>query len=210
MKNTKMIRELIKNKQGHDIFESQEASDLHAFTRLLEANDRVVIKFDKNEWGQVEPTIEQEHDCFKLRVARQYIASKILSKLGERYPELEEYKGKDNLEVLKRPDVFKKREDLIYNLYDVRDILDVEDISVDRIHFIIDGIDSSLLCDSLSLVLRDDSPYNSSIYLTSNFTTQEIPDMYDGTKLWEGYNYTLFHQDEEGIKTNPIKSTKLK
>jgi len=34
--------------------------------------------------------------------------------------------------------------------------------------------------------------------------------MYDGTKLWEGYNYTLFHQDEEGKKTNPIKNTKLK
>ena len=203
MQNKKMIRELIKNNKGHEIFESQEASDLHAFTRLLEANDRVVVQFNKDEWEQVEPTIEKEHDCFKLRVTRQYIASKILSKLGEKYPQLEEYRGKDSLEVLKKPDVFKKREDLIYNLYDVRDILDVEGIPVDRIHFVIDGIDSKLLCDSLSLVLRDDNPYDSSIYL-------EIPDMYDGTKLWEGYSYTLFHQDEEGIKTNPIKSTKLK
>ena len=210
MQNKKMIRELIKNKKGHEIFEEQSSSDLHAFTRILEANDRVVVQFNKDEWEQVEPTIEKEHDCFKVRVTRQYIASKILSKLGEKYPQLEEYRGKDSLEVLKKPDVFKKREDLIYNLYDVRDILDVEGISVDRIHFMINGIDSSLLCDSLSLLLRDDTPYDSSIYLTSSFTTQEIPDMYDGTKLWEGYNYTIFHQTEEGKKTNPIKNTKLK
>ena len=66
MQNTKMIRELIKNKKGHEIFEEQSSSDLHAFARLLEANDRVVVQFNKDEW---ESTIlsEQEEQGIKYK-----------------------------------------------------------------------------------------------------------------------------------------------
>ena len=210
MTNKNIIKELEENKKGHVIFESQDSNDLEELRERLQENNQIVVDFPLSEWQEVEPTIDRENDCFKIRITRQYIASKILSELSNFYPQLDEYRGKDSVEKLKQPDIYEGVQDLIYNLYDVRDILDIEEIPIDRIHFIINGIKSDILCDSISLLLREDNAYNTSIYSTNDFTTEEVPDFYDGTKLWEAYKYTLYHKNEEGKTTNPIKQTRYR
>ena len=212
MLNKKIIRELEENNRGHILFNEQNASDLDELKEILEERDQIVIDFPVEEWNNAKKIIDNETKPFDLRTTRQYIATKLLDKLKDHYPQLKEYSSKRKKQIFESGDIEKylENEDIIYNLYDVRDILDIEDIELDRVHFIMNGVRSNILCDALSVLLKDENPFDVSIYTSpDSFSTKTVPDRYDDSYLWEAYNFTVFNRFDEGIRNTATRPSKM-
>ena len=211
MVNTKLVRELEKKNKGHILFDYQKPSDLWELKKILEERGEIVVDFSVMEWNeafkvvlidQVDGKETSREKTSKLNAARQYAATKLLAELEKKYPQVKEYGGSDFLPIFTEGDreKYEKKQETIYNLKDVEDILEVEGIKVDRVHFLMNGTRSDALCDALSMLLSDDTPFRVSIYSSPNgFYTCRVPDAKERIWIHQAYNYTRFSKYEEGV-----------
>lgn len=192
MENKKIIRELEKNEKGNNIFGDQKSQDLNELKDILKERKDLVVDFPVKEWDMVAPYLMRKEDMTQLSATRSYVASKLLGTLKEKYPQLKKYyRSEGNPEC----------PSLIYNLSYINDLLEIEDIHPERVHFIMNGNKSAILCDALSILLDDNNPFDVSIYSSPNvFYTSVIPDNREKEFIWEAYNYTSYKENEEGEK----------
>ena len=213
MTNSKITRELESNKKGHILFDNQKASDLYKLKKILEEQGKIVVDFPVEEWYKAAAIILSEEQPFRLRAARQFVATKLLSVLEEKYPQLREYAGSKHLAIFQQGDreKFREKSDFIYNLHDVADMLEVEEIHIDRIHFIMNGTRSDNLCDALTPLLSDKTPFDVSIYSSPNgFYTYLDPDSIEKRFISDRYKYTVYKKYEEGVPSDAKAQQKRK
>ena len=217
MVNQNIMKELKEKRKGHILFDYQISSDLYHLSELIK--DDIVVDFSVMEWKEVYPIILLEEKNGKLtaadkdysiEVARKYIATKLLSELEAKYPQLKEYGGSEFLPIFLKRDreEYQRKRNYIYGLQDVEEMLSVEGIQLDRVHFIMNGTRSDHLCDALSILLSDDTPFSVSVYCAPNgFYTHYIPDSKERIVLENAYNYTVYNKLQEG-RINKAKRPK--
>lgn len=189
MENKKLYRELSDNKRGNKIFHDQKSKDIEELKTIVESNGELVVDFPVEEWDKVAPSLMRNKEMTQLEATRSYIASKIFDNLKEKYSQLEVYDLNNS----------KEKPNLNYNLNYIRDILEIEDLAPKRIHFIMNGTKSAILCDALSILLSNDYSFDTYIYTSPNvFYTTVIPDSKEKVYLWQEYNYTYFYGDKDG------------
>ena len=211
MINKILEREIEKKQKGHILFNHQEASDLHQLAQYLEEKGEIVINFNPIEWHNkvasivlvkdIEGNIIQREEKAKFEACRKYIATKILTELEKKYPEIKEYEGSSYLPIFIKGDRqgYEAKRQSIYSLKDVEDILETEGITLDRVHFIMNGTRSDTICDSLSILFSDKTPFKVSIYCSPNgFYTYRIPDTTERIYFHQVYNYTEYDKFKEG------------
>ena len=207
--NENLQREVESNKEGHIIFNSQRESDMGRLKELLKDKDRITIEFSE-DWYSTQAMLYRIKDKKdQLIGARQYVSAKILQALEEKYPQMKEYEGSKNLEIFKQGDSekYKSKKDSLYTLKDIEEMLDVEDIHIDRIHFILRDMDAPLLCNALTILLSDDTPFNVTIYSsTIPFRALYDPDSIENKWLTEVYSYTTFNKGENGEASHRLSS----
>ena len=215
MINPSIQKELEKKKKGHIIFENQLASDMRELPSLIK---EPIVEIPPEEWYYVtDLTVVDEYGnvadkAYKIEVVRKYLATKILASLEKRHPELQKYEGSNFLPIFLKGDreEYARKKNYIYGLKDVEDILGIEGIQEDRIHFLINNTGSNLLCDSLSILLSDDTPFSVSFYLCpSGFSTYYIPDSKEKIHLQCAYNYTVYKRSDF-VRQNRVRKGKQK
>ena len=213
MINKILERVIGKKQKGHILFDHQEGSDLHKLAQYLEEKGEIVINFNPIEWHDkvvavvlvkdIEGIIIQREKKEKFEACRKYIATKLLTELEKKYPEIKQYEGSSYLPIFLEGDrqEYEAKRQSIYSLEDVEEILEVEGITLDRVHFIMNGTRSDTICDSLSILLSDKTPFKVSIYCSPNgFYTYRIPDATEKIFLDQVYNYTRYDKFQEGIR----------
>lgn len=211
MVNKNILKVLEENKKGHIIFESQDPRDLDELKYILKKRGDLVVDIPEKEWFVVAPLVFEENPAFRIQATRKYIAARLLVELEKKYPQLKEYGGTRHLEAIQTGDVetFKNEYDLLYSLDDIRDMLEIEGIQLNRLHIIMNGNRSNILCDAASVLLRDDNPYSTSIYTAPNmFYTSIIPDAFEKTNMRDAYNFTIYQKFDEGIVNKAKKKQK--
>ncbi len=220
MINQNIIRELEKKRKGHILFNYQIPLDLYRLPEMIQ--DDIVVNLSVAEWMQVSSIVLLKEKDGKwiagdkdyiIEVARKYIATKLLVELEKKYPQIKEYGGSEFLPIFLKNDreEYQRKRNYIYGLKDVEDILEVEGIPLDRVHFIMNGTRSNNLCDALSILLSDDTPFNVSIYCSPNgFLTYYIPDSKDRIVLENAYNFTVYNKRKEGYFNKAKKSKEKK
>ncbi len=209
MVNQNIIKELKKKKKGHILFNYQIPSDLYYLPEMIQ--DDIVVDLSVVEWMSVSPIVlVEEKDGkmtaadkdYSIEVARKYIATRLLAELEKKYPQLKKYSGSEFLPIFLKSDreEYQRKKNYIYGLKDVEDMLSVEGIQLDRVHFIMNGTRSDHLCDALSILLSDDTPFSVSIYCSPNgFYTYYIPDSKDRIVLEKAYSFKVYNKLEEGF-----------
>lgn len=192
MVNKNITKELENNEKGHIIFNSQNPKDLKELEEILRENNELLVDFPVNEWDKFAPLLMSRRDMTQLEATRRYVAGKLLETLKEKYPQIQKYFiSKDNTDY----------PNLAYNLTYVKDILELEIINPERVHFIMNGNKSAILCDAISILLSDDNPFDVSIYTAPNiFYTSIIPDNREKVYMWQEYNYKTYHENEDGYR----------
>lgn len=209
MTNSKIIRELEKNKKGHIIFDNQKISDLNELKEILDKQDKIVVAFPYDEWEKVYDSIWSEDRYQRVLETRKYIATKILVELEKKYPQLKEYGASQDIKYFTsgNRELYQEKSHAM-TIEDLEEIMSYEEIEVDRIHFIMNQTESDNLCDALSILLSDTTPFSVSFYSSpSKFSTLTIPEQ-KNTFIYEVYSYTRYREYEEG-KEN-IVSKKVK
>ena len=217
MINTILKREVENKPKGHILFNNQKASDLDQLKQLLVEKGDIIIDFPSIEWHKVaniillkdiDDTVAVREKDSKIEACRKYIATKLLTELEMKYPELRQYEGSSYLSIFLKGDKqeYEKKRQSIYSLKDLESILEVEKITLDRVHIIMNGTRSSTICDSLSILLSDKTPFKVSIYCSPNgFYTCYIPDATEKVFLHQAYNYTVYSKYKEGIENVAVK-----
>ena len=183
MVNNKLLREVESNKKGNIIFNDQKASDLEELKTILEKRKELVVDFPVDEWDKVAPHLMNRNDMTQLQATRGFIALKILNVLKEKCPDLKKY----------------YEENRLYDFAYIDAIMKINNINPERIHFIMNGNKSAILCDALSILLSEEYNFDVSIYLSpNNFYTTVIPDYKEKVYLWQEYSYTSYYENEEG------------
>ena len=195
MVNNKLLREVESNKKGNVIFNDQKASDLEELKEILEKRGELVVDFPVDEWDKVGPYLMNRNDMTQLQATRGYIASKILNAIKEKCPELKKY----------------YEENRLFDFAYIDAIMKINNINLKRIHFIMNGNKSAILCDALSILLSEEYGFDVSIYSSpNNFYTTVIPDYQEKVYLWQEYSYTSFYENEEGEKNTASRKQFIK
>ena len=120
--------------------------------------------------------------------------------LEKKYPQLKEYEGSKNLEVFEQGDLelYHKKEKFMFDIKNVEEVLAIEGISIDRIHFIMRDIDAGRLSDALAILLKDNNPFKVSIYISGSSFSSYNPDSKEKELLSYVYSYTYFLRGNEG------------
>ena len=215
MINKNITREVTSKRKGHIIYSHQEYYDMIQLPELLKKE--IVVDLSPSEWLQASNTIFVEERDGKIEAVeqkniiettRKLIVTKLLSELEKKYPQLKEYDASSYLQYFLNGNLseFQRKKDSIYSIKDLEDILEVEEIKLDRVHFIMNYTRSDTLCDALSILLSDNTPFSVSIYCCPNgFYTCYIPDSDEKVFLQDAYNYTLYDRLDAGIDYNQKK-----
>ena len=216
MTNSKIIRELENNQKGHIIFDHQKASDLNELKKILEEENKIVIDFSSEEWDIAFHCIVTDNYCQRVDYhyqiileTRKYIATKILVELEKKYPQLKEYGASQDIKYFTQGNrTLYKEKPHAMSIEDLEEIMTIEGIEVDRIHIIMNQIDSSYIRAALSILLSDNTPFSVTFY-SSPFKCMpfEIPDK-EKTTIYDVYNFTRYDEYEEGKKN--IVNKKIK
>lgn len=77
-----------------------------------------------------------------------------------------QYHGSENINIFNQGnlELYEKNDKLLWSIEDVFEILSLEEINIDRIHFIIRSIGSPVLFNALTILLSDNTPFKVSFY----------------------------------------------
>ncbi len=207
--NKNIQKEVEGNRKGHIIFNLQRLWDMDRLEELLKDQNKIYIDFATDWWnvyGTFYYDIKDKDE--RLKAGRQYVTAKILKALEKKYPQLSEYKASRTLEVFKNRDIeeYKKKSKGFYGLEELKEILSLEGITIDRIHFIMKGTESPVLHSALAILLSNETPFNVTFYCApSRFGNGYDPDSKDKTLLTEKYLYTYFNAGEKGLLSYAAK-----
>ena len=188
--------------RGHIIFDCQRESDIGRLIRLLDDEKKTVVEINPENWDSAQDLIYKIKDRKEHIVAgRKYVASKILQVLEEKYPQLKGYEGSKNLETFEKGQdglkSYEEKKSSMWDIDDVEDILAIEEINIDRIHFVMRHVSSPVLFNALTILLSDDTPFKVSMYSETTFPLED-PDSKEKEWLTNSYSYTYFLQGREG------------
>ena len=201
--NENLQKEVEGDRKGHIIFNSQRASDMGRLKELLKDQNKIFIDFE-NDWWNVYGTFyyDIKDKDERLKAGRQYVTAKILKALEKKYPQLSEYKASRTLEVFKNRDIeeYKKKSKGFYGLEELKEILSLKGITIDRIHFIMKGTESPVLHSALAILLSNETPFNVTFYCSeTSFGNGYDPDSTDKVCLTDKYSYTYFNRGENAL-----------
>lgn len=223
MENKMLLRELENKEKVHEIFEHQISKDLNELAKVIRKeypNDLLVVFNPEEYWEKVEKIISKKTEEYRygktmnytlvqqtaMRILDQYIALKILENLSTKNTPLTLFFNEDRLNIFKRGDyaAYEMFEDKMPNSDDVKEILTLDENAPTRIHFIVNGIKSNRLCDSLCTYLDNSTTFATRIYLSPNgMYTATVKQNGKPVALWEAYDYMVFDEDKEGYKPEP-------
>lgn len=223
MENKILLRELENKENVHEIFEHQISKDVKELAKVIkkEHPNDLLVMFDPKEYkDKVEKIIFKETEEYRygktmnsaleqqtaMRILDQYIALKILENLSTKNTPLTLFFNEDRLNIFKRGDyaAYEMFEDKMPNSDDVKEILTLDENAPTRIHFIVNGIKSNRLCDSLCTYLDNSTTFATRIYLSPNgMYTATVKQNGKPVALWEAYDYMVFDEDKEGYKPEP-------
>ena len=209
MTNSKIIRELENNQKGHIMFDCQKASDLRELKEILEEQNKILIDFSNEEWDKVFNCIVSDNYYQSILETRKYIATKILVELEKKYPQLKEYGASQDIKYFTQGNrTLYKEKSHAMTIEDLEEIMTIEGIEVDRIHIIMNQIDSSYIRAALSILLSDNTPFSVTFY-SSPFRCMsfEIPDK-EKTTIYDVYSFTRYNGYEEGKENIVNKKVK--
>ncbi len=201
--NENLQKEVEGDREGHIIFNSQRSSDMGRLKKLLEDQNKIFIDFENDWWniyGIFYYDIKDKDE--RLNAGRQYVAAKILEALEKKYPQLSKYEASRTLEVFKKRDKeeYEKKKKTLWSITDVEEILDIEKITIDRIHFVMNGVESPVLHSALAILLSKEKPFNVTFYCSeTSFGNGYDPDSTDRVCLTNKYSYTYFNRGEKGL-----------
>ena len=225
MENKILLRELENKEKVHEIFEHQISKDLNELAKVIRKeypNDLLVMFDPKEYWEKVENIIYQETIEYRTRenkditleqqtamkILDQYVALKILEDLSKKNTPLNMFFDEARLSIFRRGDwaVYEMFKDKMPNSGDVKEILRLDEKAPARIHFIVNGVPSSRLCDTLSTYLDNSTSFATRIYLSPNgMYTATVKQNGKPVFLWEAYDYMVFDEDKEGYKPEPYR-----
>lgn len=223
MENKILLRELENKENVHEIFEHQISKDVKELAKVIKKehpNDLLVVFNPEEYWEKVENIIYKETEDYRygktmnsaleqqtaMRILDQYIALKILENLSTKNTPLTLFFNEDRLNIFKTGDyvAYEMFEDKMPNSDDVKEILTLDENAPTRIHFIVNGIKSNRLCDSLCTYLDNSTTFATRIYLSPNgMYTATVKQNGKPVALWEAYDYMVFDEDKEGYKPEP-------
>ena len=226
MENKILLIELKNEKQTHEIFARQNPSDLNELAKVIrkEYPHDILVMFDPKEyWEKVENIIYQETIEYRTRenkditleqqtamkILDQYVALKILEDLSKKNTPLNMFFDEARLSIFRRGDwaAYEMFKDKMPNSGDVKEILRLDEKAPTRIHFIVNGVPSSRLCDTLSTYLDNSTSFATRIYLSPNgFYTTTAKKEGNLVWLWEAYDYMSFDKEKEGYQPKPYRS----
>lgn len=223
MENKILLRELENKENVHEIFEHQISKDVKELAKVIKKehpNDLLVVFNPEEYWDKVEKIIFKETEEYRygktmnsaleqqtaMRILDQYIALKILENLSTKNTPLTLFFNEDRLNIFKTGDYvrYEMFKDKMPNSNDVKEILTLDENVPTRIHFIVNGIKSNRLCDSLCTYLDNSTTFATRIYLSPNgMYTATVKQNGKPVALWEAYDYMVFDEDKEGYKPEP-------
>lgn len=223
MENKILLRELENKENVHEIFEHQISKDVKELAKVIkkEHPNDLLVMFDPKEYkDKVEKIIFKETEEYRygktmnsaleqqtaMRILDQYIALKILENLSTKNTPLTLFFNEDRLNIFKTGDYvrYEMFKDKMPNSNDVKEILTLDENVPTRIHFIVNGIKSNRLCDSLCTYLDNSTTFATRIYLSPNgMYTATVKQNGKPVALWEAYDYMVFDEDKEGYKPEP-------
>lgn len=204
MVNQILLNEIKKNEKGHKIFDYQKNEDLIELDEYIKIiPHEIVISLTQKEWYYPSLIIYSEEDTLKqIQACRKYLVAKIVRELQKEYKELEKYEIDNQLNIFNKKakkEYFTKKNQML-NVKELLDMIRIEEIPIERIHIIIDTKYSEIICDALTILLENNLPFSTSVYLTySSFYTILVPDKKD-TFLWQAYHYKRFTDQEKENK----------
>ncbi len=223
MENKFLLRELENKEKIHEIFEHQTSGDLNELTKIIKRDypNDLLVSFDPNEyWEKVETIISRETEIYRYgekknsalvqqkseKIIDQYIALKVLEDLSIKNTPLKLCFDRVRLNIFQRGDwvAYEIFQNKMPNSDYVKEILTLDESSPARIHFIVNGIKSNQLCDTLSNYLDNTTTFATRIYLSPNgFYTATIKRNGNSVFLWDAYDYMIFDRDNEGFQPKP-------
>lgn len=209
MVNQILLNEIKKNEKGHKIFDYQKNEDLIELDEYIKIfTSDIIISLSSKEWYNPSIIIYSEEDRIEeIKSCRKYLVAKIIKELQKKYPKLEKYEIEHQLNIFekKKKKEYHSRKEKMYDFEELIDIIQIEEIPIERIHFSLNISSVEVLCDALTIFLRDNLPFSVSIYLTHNsFYTILIPEE-ERTYLWQAYQYKRFKEQEEGKDSKTTK-----
>ena len=177
--------------KDNNLYINEDQQDLEEMKRYLVGQGEIVVDFPKQEWEHAMIVISGEMKEFQDDATRKYVGAKILYELEKKYPVLKrEYNGSKYLPIFQMGDekAYKEKSSYIYNVFDVNDILEVEDIHPERLHIFMNGNRSVLLKDALMNLFDNRNSFNTNLY-SSNPTPpnddEEIKEIFQSTSKKE-------------------------
>lgn len=198
MINNILKRELSKEDKTHRLFDHQKASDLCELSKILKEKDKelLLVEFTNKELDEVIGTILQDGKEESQKRAEQYIALKLIQELSKKDSELSTDKVEVILEEFKHSD--KYHEDKYPSLEEAMLLIEMNE-SIKRVHIILNGIRSAIICEGLIPMLNDEVDFGTSIYNSPNrFYPSVINDNGNKTYLTNKYKFIIFDEDMEG------------
>ena len=153
--------------KDNNLYINEDQQDLEEMKRYLVGQGEIVVDFPAHEWEHAMLVISGEMKEFQGDATRKYVGTKILKELEAKYPVLKrEYNGSKHLPIFQMGDekTYKEKSSYIYNVYDVRDILEVEDIHPERIHLFMNQIRSPLLRDAILILFSNNTGCDINLY----------------------------------------------
>ena len=201
MENKRIIETIQKNKKENYLFNNQNAKDLSELYDYIKAKkyDQIAIKITLEDWLLYSKLIRTTNYEETLKRCDQFISLKIAETLNNKNKRLDALNASEKLQVFKRNDE-EKYEEIKEELLTTKELnrfIELENIRISRIHFIIEQVPSVILADTLIPLLGSEKTYSVSIYVCpEKFISDTIPNINELHYINEVYDYTEFNKDE--------------
>ena len=209
MENKVLIKELNNTNNGNKIFNRQRRYDLIELVDYVNDNKALEIAVDLQleDWFMAAPLIRSQYDeAEQLERCDKYLALKILEKMQYKNKRLKQIDVQQYLLIYESHDekMYQQAKDKMMTTKELLKIIELENIKLNRIHFVLIDIASDTLCDTLAQFLENDSPISTSIYVfPGEYLSDTIPNSKEIKYIWDEYEYEVFNWEETGVMNIP-------
>ena len=148
-------------------FYTKRKKDLLKIEEDLRNRGEIVLSFNVKEWEKASQIIDGEMKEFQEDATRKYIGLKLLEELEKKYPRLkQEYNGTKYLPIFTEgnKEEYAKKINYIYNLYNIREIIDVEELPIKKVHIFTAGINNHNFRKVMMDLLSEENSFSVDIY----------------------------------------------
>ena len=209
MYNKALVKELNNNNKGNKIFNKQYRNDLIELVDYVNENkgQEIAVDIQLEDWFLAAPLIRSQFDeAEQLERCDKYVALKILEKMQHKNKRLKQINVEEYLSIYEAQDekMYQQAKEKMMTTKELLKIIELENIKLKRIHFVLIDIASDTLCDTLVQFLENDSPISTSIYVfPGDYLSDTIPNSKEIKYIWDEYEYELFNWEESGVMNIP-------